>query len=69
MNERMELWQASLDDLTKFTAYIKVIWQLEKYLDELKEVSDDIFDEIHDAKVRIENKFVAFVKDLQPELR
>jgi len=70
MQELKELSDASQEDIEKFDAYIKVIHQLDDFIQSLvMDTPDIITDEIHDAQVRIMNDFVFFIKNLKPEQR
>lgn len=67
MQEYMKISDASVEDMNDFSLYIKTISRLEKMLDEIREEDpNEIFDAIHNAKVQLENDFIAFVKALQP---
>jgi len=68
MQEYMELCEASDIDRDRFDYYIKTINRLNDYTESIAiDAPADIFEEIHDAKVRLENNFIAFVKALQPQ--
>jgi len=70
MQELTELCQASDADRDLFDYYVKTLHRIDEYIQSLTlDAPDVIIDEINDAKVRLENKFIAFVKALQPEQR